>query len=86
MGKRAKLKYYKKKHTEQEHRNTERANRLNHRNTGRELKTHRNLQNTKGENGFEPQNPERELKTEQKAQLFIQKQRESEQIKPQKHR
>jgi hypothetical protein len=39
-----------------------------------------------GENGFEPQNPERELKTEQEAQLFIQKQRESELIKPQKHR
>jgi hypothetical protein len=57
-----------------------------HRITERELKTHRNLQSAKGENGFEPQNPERKLKTEQEAQLFIQKQRESEQIKPQKHR
>ncbi len=53
MGKRAKLKAQKKKHTEQEHRNTERANRLNHRNTDRQLKTCKNLQNTKGENGFE---------------------------------
>ncbi len=39
-GKPAKFKAQKKKHTEQEHRNAERANRLNHRNTDRELKTH----------------------------------------------